>query len=219
VRRLWARNPQSPSIYALMTSNHTGLIAALIHLPHSSYLKYLSRLLTAFTMGVHHLLTGSYSNSSLYLLAFDTIAKTLTLNSTVPGFGLHQFLNTNAARDVIYGTAMSEPPRVFAWSRTKENVITHINTVNISEYCVRLNICGWLTSSATSSCYISDNGNYAFSAGGSGARINALDEDGGIGEMTQEMLYVPKEEMDVVDKTRTAVVRLPEPPRYYWSQV
>jgi carboxy-cis,cis-muconate cyclase len=85
-------------------------------------------------MGVHHLLTGSYSNSSLYLLAFDTIAKTLTLNNTVPGFGLHQFLNTNAARDVIYATAMSEPPRIFSWSRTQDNVITHINTANVSKY-------------------------------------------------------------------------------------
>lgn len=41
MRRLWARNPQSSSIYTLMMLNHTGSIAALIHLPHSSYLKYL----------------------------------------------------------------------------------------------------------------------------------------------------------------------------------
>ncbi|KAH7395346.1 Lactonase, 7-bladed beta-propeller-domain-containing protein [Phaeosphaeria sp. MPI-PUGE-AT-0046c] len=85
---------------------------------------------------------------------------------------------------------MSEPPRIFSWSRTEDNVITHINTANVT----------------TSSCYISDNGDYAFSAGGSGARINAIDEDGGIGEMTAEMFYVPEEEMKNVDKTRAAVL-------------
>jgi carboxy-cis,cis-muconate cyclase len=62
--------------------------------------------------------------------------------------------------------------------------------------------------SATSSCYISENGAYTFSAGGSGARINAIDEDGGIGETVHEMFYVPKEEIPNVDKTRKAVVSL-----------
>jgi carboxy-cis,cis-muconate cyclase len=84
-------------------------------------------------MGLHHLLTGSYSNTSLYLLAFDTVAKSLTLNSTVPGFGLHQFVTSNAARDVIYATTMSEPPRIFSWSRSPNNEIAHINTMNVSE--------------------------------------------------------------------------------------
>jgi carboxy-cis,cis-muconate cyclase len=85
-------------------------------------------------MGVHHLLTGSYTNTSLYFLAFDTVAKTLTLNSTVPGFGLHQYVTSNAARDVIYATTMSEPPRIFSWSRTANNEITHINTANVSKF-------------------------------------------------------------------------------------
>ncbi|KAH8725730.1 Lactonase, 7-bladed beta-propeller-domain-containing protein [Phaeosphaeriaceae sp. PMI808] len=141
-------------------------------------------------MGLHHLLTGSYTNTSLYLLAFDTVAKTLTLNSTVPGFGLHQFVTSNAARDVIYATTMSEPPRIFSWSRTKDNKIAHINTANIT----------------TSSCYFSDNGNYAFSAGGSGARINAIDNDGGIGDMINEFFYVPEQEITRVDRTRSAVL-------------
>ncbi|KAF2998820.1 hypothetical protein E8E13_002024 [Curvularia kusanoi] len=146
-------------------------------------------------MGLHHLLTGSYSNSSLYLLAFDTVARTLTLNSTVPGFGLHQFVTSNAARDVIYATTMSEPPLIFSWSRTKDNVITHINTANVT----------------TSFCYISDNGDYTFSAGGSGARINAIDEDGGIGDIVNEMFYVPQQEIPRVDKTRAAVVSMENP--------
>ncbi|KAK8129171.1 hypothetical protein PG999_001551 [Apiospora kogelbergensis] len=84
-------------------------------------------------MGIHHLITGSYTKTNLYLLAFDTIARTLTLNSTVPAFGLHH-------------------------------------------------------------------------SGGSGARINAVDTDGGLGEQTVEMFYVPEEEIVNVDKTRNAVL-------------
>lgn len=68
-----------------------------------------------------------------------------------------------------------------------------------------------LTWTATSSCYISDNGDYTFSAGGSGARINAIDEDGGIGHVVNEMFYVPQQEIPRVDKTRAAVVSLENP--------
>ncbi|KAM5354539.1 hypothetical protein ACJ41O_001186 [Fusarium nematophilum] len=143
-------------------------------------------------MGIHHLLTGSYTNSSLYLLAFDTIAKTLTLNSTVPGFGLHQYVTSNAARDRIYATTMSEPPRIFSWAVSQDFEFSHLDTVNVT----------------TSSCYFSDNGEYAFTAGGSGARINALTEDGGIGEEVHEMFYVPEQEIPRVDKTRSAVASL-----------
>lgn len=87
-------------------------------------------------MVAHHLLTGSYTNSSLFLLAFDTVAKTLTLNQTIPAFGLHQFVTTNAARDVVYATTMSEPPRLFSWAMSADYKFTHLNTVDISKYIV-----------------------------------------------------------------------------------
>ncbi|KAL3474380.1 hypothetical protein BJX99DRAFT_260483 [Aspergillus californicus] len=67
-------------------------------------------------MQLHHLLTGSYTNSTLFLLAFDTISRALTLNSTIPGFGLHQFVTSNEAKDRVYATTMSEPRRLFTWS-------------------------------------------------------------------------------------------------------
>lgn len=81
---------------------------------------------------VHHLLSGSYTNRTLFLLAFDTVAKTLTLSNTVPGFGLHQYVTTNAARDRIYATAMSEPPQLFSWSVDENYQFEHLNTVNVS---------------------------------------------------------------------------------------
>ena len=80
----------------------------------------------------HHLVSGSYTNTSLFLLAFDTVARTLSLKSTVPAFGLHQFVTTKAAKDHVYATAMSEPPQLFSWAVDENHEFTHINTVNIS---------------------------------------------------------------------------------------
>ena len=84
-------------------------------------------------MGVHHLLTGSYNTTNLFLLAFDTVAKSLTLNQTVPAFGFHQYVTSNAARDRVYATTMSEPPRIFSWAVEEGLGFTHLDTVNVSE--------------------------------------------------------------------------------------
>ncbi|KAF5534416.1 muconate cycloisomerase I [Fusarium mexicanum] len=83
----------------------------------------------SYGSSVHHLVSGSYTNKTLFLLAFDTIAKTLTLNATVPGFGLHQFVTSNAAKDRVYATAMSEPPQLFSWSVDENYQFTHLDTV------------------------------------------------------------------------------------------
>ncbi|KAF6813048.1 hypothetical protein CMUS01_12930 [Colletotrichum musicola] len=133
-------------------------------------------------MGLHHLLTGSYTNTSLFLLAFDTAVRTLTLNGAVPGFGLHQYDTSNAARDRIHATTMIEPPRIFSWAVSEDFTFTHLDTVNVND------------------------GKYTFSAGGPGARINLIAEDGGIGEQIDEMFYVPKLDIEDVDKTRQAVL-------------
>jgi carboxy-cis,cis-muconate cyclase len=82
---------------------------------------------------LHHLVSGSYTNQTLFLLAFDTVARTLLLNSTIPGFGLHQFVTSNAAKDRVYATAMSEPPRLFSWAVDENFEFTHIDTINISK--------------------------------------------------------------------------------------
>lgn len=87
----------------------------------------------SYGSSVHHLVSGSYTNKTLFLLAFDTIAKTLTLNATVPGFGLPQFVTSNAAKDRVYATAMSEPPQLFSWSVDENYQFTHLDTVNISK--------------------------------------------------------------------------------------
>jgi carboxy-cis,cis-muconate cyclase len=142
----------------------------------------------------------------LYLLAFDTIAKSLTLNTTIPAFSLHQYVTSNAARDIIYATTMSEPPLISSWFRTHNNKLTHINTANISDCSLDLSCSSaTLTPAATSSFYISDNGDHAFSVGGYGARINALDNGGSTGNLTDEMFCILKQEIGKVGRTRAAM--------------
>ncbi|KAL2825509.1 Lactonase, 7-bladed beta-propeller-domain-containing protein [Aspergillus cavernicola] len=133
---------------------------------------------------------GFYTNSTLFLLAFDTTSRTLTLNSTIPGFGLHQFVTSNEAKVRVYATTMSEPPRLFTWGVDENLQFTHLSTNNIT----------------SSACYISNDGQYSFSAGGPTAQINSLGDNGVIGNQTNELYLIPVEDIDSVDKTRNAVL-------------
>ncbi|KAL4919642.1 hypothetical protein BDW62DRAFT_209592 [Aspergillus aurantiobrunneus] len=141
-------------------------------------------------MQLHHLLIGSYTNTTLFLLAFDSVSRTLSLNLTIPGYGLHQFVTSNAAKNRIYATTMSEPPRLFSWSIDEEFRFNHLDTINTT----------------SSACYRSDNGQYTFSAGGPTAHIHALDQDGGISQLIDEIDFLPSEVIERVDKTRNAVL-------------
>ncbi|KAI0164040.1 Lactonase, 7-bladed beta-propeller-domain-containing protein [Xylariaceae sp. FL1272] len=85
---------------------------------------------------------------------------------------------------------MTEPPQLFSWAVDKDWQFTHLDTVNIT----------------TSSFYFSEDGKIAFSAGGSGGRINAIDDDGAIGQQLDEVFFVPKEEIVNVDETRAEVL-------------
>lgn len=85
----------------------------------------------------------------------------------------------------------------------------------------RSNTLSWdwqLTYTATSSCYFSEDGDYVFSAGGPGARINAITDDGGIGEQVDEMFFVPEQDIPNVDKTRQAVVKTTLKHTYCWQE-
>lgn len=159
-------------------------------------------------MQLHHLLTGSYTNNTLFLLAFDTVSRALSLNSTVPGFGLHQFVTSNEAKDRVYATTMSEPPRLFTWGVDEDFRFTHLSTKNISKFIPAVNCRHWISKAlaASSACYISDDGHYSFSAGGPTAQINSLGDNGVIGNQTDELYLIPVEDIDSVDKTRNAVV-------------
>ncbi|KAL5337057.1 Lactonase, 7-bladed beta-propeller-domain-containing protein [Aspergillus crustosus] len=141
-------------------------------------------------MHFHHLLTGSYTDTSLFLLAFDSVSRTLSLNSTIPGYGLHQYVTSNAAKDRVYATTMSEPPQLFSWTVDKDYQFTHLEMTNIT----------------SSSCYISEDGRYTYSAGGPTGQIHALDNDGVIGDLVDEVYFIPEEDIPSVDKTRAAVL-------------
>jgi carboxy-cis,cis-muconate cyclase len=116
-------------------------------------------------------------------------------------------VTSNATKDRVYATTMSEPPRVFTWGVDQDYHFTHLSTVNISE-CIPA-AASWdnfIKFIASSACYISDDGQYSFSAGGPTVQINSLGNDGVIGNQTLELYLIPIEDIDSVDKTRDAVV-------------
>ncbi|KAM6494985.1 Lactonase, 7-bladed beta-propeller domain containing protein [Amanita muscaria] len=135
-------------------------------------------------------LSGSFRSFSLFLLAFDPLNRTLSLVQHVPGFGPHQYLATNAAKDRVYTTTWTQPPSLQSW-RVDTGSVEHINTTPIR---------------ATSS-YISIPAphTHVYSTGGPTGEVHVVDEQtGGFREKIQEILFVPAE-LPTADKTRKAL--------------
>jgi carboxy-cis,cis-muconate cyclase len=96
---------------------------------------------------------------------------------------------------------------LFTWGVDQDYQFTHLSTVNISDYIpAAASWDNFLKFIASSACYISDDGQYSFSAGGPTAQIYSLGDDGVIGYQTDELYLIPIEDIDSVDKTRDAVV-------------
>lgn len=99
---------------------------------------------------------GSFKSTALYLLAFDPVQRTLSVASTVEGYGPHQYLATNAARDRLYATTWASPPILSSWAVELDRSpsssdpaylkqapqLTHLNNVDI---------CRWTSHSHASS--------------------------------------------------------------------
>jgi carboxy-cis,cis-muconate cyclase len=85
---------------------------------------------------VHHIITGSFRALSLVLLAFSPLNRTLDVVRHVPALGPHQYLATNANRNVVYATSWAQPPALSSWAVQSHPSwkVTLINTVPISSY-------------------------------------------------------------------------------------
>lgn len=160
---------------------------------------------------MHYILSGSFKSAALYLLAFDPVARRLSLKQTIDALGPHQYLACNAARDRVYATceylpmirqcnaemtiAWAQPPALSSWkidysSPEAEPVIQSLNTAPIT---------------ATSS-YITVIDTLISSAGGPTSEVHELDpKTGGFGRKVQQQLYVKEEELNGEDKTNVAL--------------
>jgi len=147
---------------------------------------------------LYHIVSGSFRSLSLFLLAFSPSKRALSHVQTIPAFGPHQYLATNALRDRVYTTSWALPPTLSSWhvQRTDPWKVTHINTTPIT---------------ATSSYItIPPPHTHIYSAGGPTGEVHLLDPaTGGFGEKTQQILFIPEDELEAADKTRVALVHFP----------
>ncbi|KAK4691747.1 hypothetical protein P7C70_g9278, partial [Phenoliferia sp. Uapishka_3] len=143
---------------------------------------------------IHYLLSGTFNTIFLYLLAFNPSTSTLSIHKKIPAQGPHQFLALSPDRATVYATTWAKEPSLSAWNVVEGGTgLEWINTVPIT---------------ATSS-YIQvseDTPSRIYSAGGPTGEVHSIDEKtGGFGEKLQELLYVPKDELESADKTRVAL--------------
>ncbi|KAK0497397.1 hypothetical protein EDD18DRAFT_1319693 [Armillaria luteobubalina] len=92
-----------------------------------------------------HILSGSFTSLSLFLLAFSPANRSLRLLRTIPGSGPHQYISQTP--QAIYATTWASPPALHAWALPS---LTHIGSTPIT---------------ATSS-YIATLDSHAYSMGG-----------------------------------------------------
>ena len=85
---------------------------------------------------VRHIVAGSFRALSLVLLAFSPLNRTLELVQQVSSLGPHQYLTTNANRNVVYATSWADPPSLSSWAVQSHPSwsLSLINSVPISEY-------------------------------------------------------------------------------------
>lgn len=72
---------------------------------------------------IRHLVSGTFNSPFLHLFSFDTLTRTLSLLSTIPGYGPHSFLavgrtvtaDSNRLVDTLYATTWAEKAELSAW--------------------------------------------------------------------------------------------------------
>ncbi|KAK0437760.1 Lactonase, 7-bladed beta-propeller-domain-containing protein, partial [Desarmillaria tabescens] len=132
-----------------------------------------------------HILSGSFTSFSLFLLAFSPLNRSLRLLRTVPAIGPHQYITQTP--QAVYATTWASPPALHAWSLPS---LAHIGSTPIT---------------ATSS-YITILDSHAYSMGGPTGEIHTLDPaTGAWKKKIQEILFVESGKLDDADKTRKAL--------------
>ncbi|KAF8323312.1 3-carboxy-cis,cis-mucoante lactonizing enzyme [Clavulina sp. PMI_390] len=140
-----------------------------------------------------YIITGSFSAIFLYILAFNTHTRQLSVLSQHDAFGPHQWLVLNSRLDRLYATSWAWPPHLYSWK-----VVASPDDVPTLEFINDAPI------SATSS-YIALTDTHTYSIGGPSGEVHALRSDAGYGDKVQEVLYVSPEEFKTTDKTRKAL--------------
>ncbi|SJL09127.1 uncharacterized protein ARMOST_12503 [Armillaria ostoyae] len=132
-----------------------------------------------------HILSGSFTSFSLFLLAFSPLNRSLRLLRTVPAAGPHQYIAQTP--QAVYATTWATPPALHAWTLP---ALAHIGSTPIT----------------STSSYITILDSHAYSMGGPTGEIHVLDSaTGAWRQKIQEILFVESGKLDEADKTRKAL--------------
>lgn len=151
--------------------------------------------LTHTLSSLHYILSGSFKQTALYLLAFDPSTQRLSLLHEIPGFGPHQYIALSADRSKAYTTSWALPPQLHAWDVQwpiedpfGPPQVQFLDPAPITAV----------------SSYITVEGDLASSAGGPTGEIHRIQPDGRFGEKIQQVSFVDGQ-LDQEDKTRVAL--------------
>ncbi|PBK66153.1 putative isomerase YbhE [Armillaria solidipes] len=132
-----------------------------------------------------HILSGSFTSFSLFLLAFSPLNRSLRLLRTVPAAGPHQYIAQTP--QAVYATTWATPPALHAWTLPS---LAHIGSTPIT----------------STSSYITVLDSHAYSMGGPTGEIHVLGSATGAWKAKiQEILFVESGKLDKADKTRKAL--------------
>lgn len=145
---------------------------------------------------MHYLLSGSFKQTALYLLAFDPASRRLSLVRDIDAFGPHQYLALNADRSKVYATTWALPPALYAWD-LQYPIEEPLAPPEVA-------FLGKAPITATSS-YITVQDDLATSAGGPTGEVHRLQPDGSFGEKLQQVAFVDEAQLEREDKTRVAL--------------
>ncbi|UZJ53453.1 hypothetical protein CBS101457_002773 [Exobasidium rhododendri] len=171
---------------------------------------------------IRHFVSGTFNSPFLHLFSFDTLTRSLSLLSTLPGYGPHSFLTvgrtSNAGAgilvDTVYATTWAETPELIAWrvnwDQQEVKGLEWLGNVPITATSSYVHVQPPAYASLTSPSFgvPASTSKYLFSAGGPTGEMHKIDsETGALLNKEQEILFLRGGEKDLAkaDKTRKAL--------------
>ncbi|PNS15331.1 hypothetical protein CAC42_2666 [Sphaceloma murrayae] len=126
-------------------------------------------------------LVGTFRHPQLYTLHFSP-PSTLTLKSTSTASGGHSWLTLSPDQRYLYTTVWSDPPSIASYRIDSDHTVALLNTRPVKS------LSGYVCTTAS--------GSHLISVGGPSGEVFAINKDGSIGELAQELAFRKAEEVN-----------------------
>lgn len=132
-------------------------------------------------------LVGTFNSPLIFTLRFIPASEdsrpSLSVVTRSPAIGSHSWLSLSRSKRNLYATAWTDPPSVAAY-RVPEDSSEPLNLLNSKQTKAR-------------SGYVCCSETHVYSAGGPTGEVYSINEDGGLGELVQELSFVEDEKKQV----------------------